>query len=141
MHIKNIDKKHGVAITVGLVLLGVSFYGGMIYGKRVSSQFGNRIGGQLSGTRGGMRGNFGGAVMGQVLSKDATSMTVKMQNGSTRLVLLGEKVQVTKGVVGSSADLVQGTEVSVFGSTNADGSVTAQTVQIRPAGSIAPARQ
>lgn len=141
---KNIDKKHGVAVVIGVVLLGASFYGGMVYSKQsLTSQFGNRAGGVMGGARtaGGMvRGNLGGAVSGQILTKDATSMTVKMQNGSTRLVLLGEKVQVSKGVVGSATDLTQGTEVSVFGAANADGSVTAQTVQIRLAGITAPNR-
>ncbi|MES2135069.1 MAG: hypothetical protein V4449_02425 [Patescibacteria group bacterium] len=132
------NKKIIVGIVV-VVLLAGSFYGGMVYGKSstpVRGQFGN---GQFSGNpagMGGMRAGMGGGLTaGEIISKDATSVTIKMQDGSTKIVLIGESTQVMKTSAGSADDLSVGTNVAVTGTTNSDGSITGQSVQIRPAGS------
>jgi hypothetical protein len=127
---------------IGAALLGASFYGGVAYGKsgtQTRGQFGDeqfmRMGnGQLQG--GGMRGGMGsGLTAGEVIAKDETSITVKMQDGSTQIVLIGASTEVLNTIVGSAADLVVGATVAVTGTTNSDGSVTGQSIQIRPAGS------
>lgn len=125
-----------------IVVSGGAFYGGMSYAKSQTptrGQFGNGqfIGnGQLPG--GGMRGGMnGGFTAGEIISKDETSITIKMQDGSTKIVLVGSSAQVMKSTTGSVDDLAIGIQVTVTGSANSDGSVTAQSVQIRPAGASA----
>ncbi len=127
-------KNIGVAVLVAVVFAGAGFYGGMSYAKAAGPMRGNTAfaGGQFAGRMGGAggRAGFGGAVAGQILSKDATSFTVKMQDGSTKIVLLSASTTVMKTSQGSVTDLTTGTNVVVTGSANADGSVTAQRVQL-----------
>lgn len=129
-----------IAGVVAVVLLGGSFYGGMVYGKSgtpARGQFGN---GQFPGNpagMGGMRTSMGGGLTaGEIISKDATSITIKMQDGSTKIVLVSDSTQIMKTSTGSSGDLSVGTTVTITGTANSDGSITGQSVQIRPAGSV-----
>jgi hypothetical protein len=126
---------------IGVVIIaGGAFYGGMVYGKSSvptrggSGQFvanANSIRG--AGARGGMNGGF---TIGEIISKDATSITVKMQDGSTKIAFVSTSTQVMKSSVGSLGDLSVGTNVTINGTANSDGSITAQSVQIRPVGSL-----
>src|SRR3989344_2798415 len=133
-----------VGVVGAVVIAGVAFYGGIVYGKSsapVRGQFANGqfIGGPKGAGGGtGMRGgaNGGGLTAGEIISKDATSITIKMQDGSTKIVLVSDSTQIMKTSAGSSGDLSVGTTVAVTGTANSDGSITGQSVQIRPAGSV-----
>jgi hypothetical protein len=59
-------------------------------------------------------------------------MTVKIADGSSKIVLLGASVTVSKTSDGSKDDLKTGAKVGVFGTDNSDGSVTAQNIQLNP---------
>ncbi|HVU75348.1 MAG TPA: hypothetical protein VHD38_00715, partial [Candidatus Paceibacterota bacterium] len=50
----------------------------------------------------------------------------------TRIVLINDATEVTKMAQGSTADLTVGTGVTITGTANSDGSLTATMVQIRP---------
>ena len=132
------------AIVAVIIVGGVSFYAGSVYGKSqvpaasARGQFGGP--GGIAGARTGARG-AGGFTTGQILSKDATSMTVQMSDGSTKIVLFSTSTQVMKTATGSVNDLSTGTDVVVTGTSNSDGSVTAQSVQVRPAGALGGAGQ
>jgi hypothetical protein len=121
----------GVAVASGL------FYGGIVYGKSRSSNRGQFANAQFAGMRmisGRGGGNDSGFVSGEIISKDVNGVTIKMLDGSTKIILIGEGVQVAKSTVGSVSDLVDGINISINGTPNSDGSITAQSVQIRPAG-------
>jgi hypothetical protein len=141
---KENNKKIGLGIA-GVVVLVAVFYGGMVYGKSqvpVRGQ-GNQAFGAANfagGARGG-RNIGGGFTVGQIISKDATSITVQAINGApgtagqgtgSKIVFLDSNTKITKSVDGTAADLATGTQVSVTGTPNSDGSINAQTVQIRP---------
>ena len=135
-------------LIVVAVLIGAgSFYGGMQYQKSqqptpqaqrgAGNGGGQRGAGGLGGVRGGMGGGF---ISGEVLSKDAQSITVKLRDGSSKIVFFASSTAVGKMDAGSIADVAQGTQVTITGTTNNDGSVTASNIQIRPEGMMQPPR-
>jgi hypothetical protein len=126
---------------VAVILIAGSFYGGMKYGEtRRVSIFANR-GGNFAATAGGAgeaRGGFagagrGGAFAGEIISQDSSGITVKAQDGSSKIVLIGGSATISKQAEGSISDLAVGKTVTVVGTSNSDGSITAQSVQLRPA--------
>jgi hypothetical protein len=136
------NKKQIVPIIIAAVVVGaLGFAGGVQYGKAVapqggSAQVGAAPGGQGTGRTGGMtrRGGAGsGFAGGQIISKNDTSITLQSPDGSSLIVFISTSTPVTKSVQGSLSDLTVGEQVSVTGSTNSDGSIVAQSVQVRPA--------
>ena len=126
---------------VAVVLIGAGFGGGYEFAKAQTpargqfaiaggtGQFAGRTG---AGARGGAAGGF---TAGQIISNSGTSISIQQQNGSSsEIVLLSPTTQILKSVSGAPSDLTQGTQVTVTGSANSDGSITATAVQIRPAG-------
>ena len=57
-------------------------------------------------------------------------LDVKMQDGSTKIVILSEQTSINKASEGSKEDLKTGEQVTAFGTENSDGSVTAQNISI-----------
>lgn len=120
---------------IAAVLIMVSFWSGMIYGKSKGTAPGGQFGAMTNGgTRGGFRNTNGGMVSGEVLNKDAESITVKDRSGGSRIIFLSDSSQILKSTTGSVSDLSVGEMVTAIGTPNADGSITAQSVQIRPTG-------
>lgn len=125
---------------IAVVIIGGSFYGGMVYGKSATPSRGQFTNGQFTANINGARGTGarvgmnGGFTAGEIISKDATSVTIKMQDGSTKIALIASSTQIMKSSTGSLGDLATGVNVNITGTSNSDGSITAQSVQIRPAG-------
>src|SRR3989344_9522812 len=100
MH-KNMNTKFVIAAIVGIaVIAGGSFWSGMTYakGNMPRGQFGN---GQLSGGtnfRGGSgnatRSVGGGFTAGEIISKYDSSITIKMQDDSTKIILVSDSTEV-----------------------------------------------
>ncbi len=137
-HKKFGSKEIASAAAVLIIACGVSFWGGMKYRTHTLTSmrgtFMQGMGGQ-GGTRAGVRGGMNGSfVTGDIIASDQTSITVKMRDGSSKIVLVPASASVLKSTAGSATDLVVGQSVTVTGTANADGSLNAQTVQIRPAG-------
>jgi len=134
------NKKIIIAVVITLVVAGgASFYGGMLYGKGASANLRadlNRQGaGFAVGTgqrSGGVQPNAGFSG-GEIIKKDNTSITVKLNNGSSQIILFSDSTKIMKSAEGSATDLTIGEQVTITGSKNQDGSLTAESIQIRPA--------
>lgn len=138
---KTHSPKHlAIIIAAAIVLSGGSFYAGMKYSQSESGARRAQFTGQFPqngaggmGQRTGMR-QGSGFVNGEIISKDATSVTVKDRSGGSKIVFLADSTEVTKSAGGTINDLAIGTSIIANGKTNADGSITATMVQIRPEG-------
>ena len=124
-----------LVILVAVVVGGLAFYAGTKY-KRGNTAGGlqarNSMGGTFnrSGRTPGMGGGFTG---GEVISKDDKSITVKGRDGSSKVVLFTANTPVMKMVAGTNTDIAVGQDITVTGTTNPDGSVSADSIQLRPA--------
>jgi len=121
-----------IVVIVSLVVGAGGFFAGMKYqqSKNPAGRFGN-----LQGARNGQFGQRAQGlrpVNGEIISSDDKSITVKLQDGSSKIVFLTDTTTFSKSEEGSKGDLKTGEKVAVFGTENSDGSVTAQNVQLNP---------
>ena len=148
------NKLIAIVIATAVVVGGGAFYGGMKYaqskvpqGRLSQADFQNlqnfspeerqqrlqELGANAGGFRGGQRGgNAGGFTTGEIISKDDKSVTVKLRDGGSKIVFLSDSTEITKSAAGTLSDLEVGKNISVNGTTNSDGSITAQLIQLRP---------
>jgi len=111
--------------------------------KSSTSQASARLGGANyaagqtgSGQRGarGANSSFGGA-SGKVLSKDSNSLTIQLSNGGSAIVFYSGTTRVSNNVDAQASDLAVGQTISARGTKGSDGTISASSIQIRPAGS------
>lgn len=122
-----------IVILVAVVMAGAGFFGGMQYQKAQRTTFSANGTANPQGRRFGMNGQNGGAaVRGSVLSSDANSITVKLADGSSKIVLLSGTTTITEATVAAKTAMQMGMQVMAIGTTNPDGSVTATTIQLNP---------
>jgi hypothetical protein len=128
---KENNKKIGL-VAGGIIILFVTFYAGVTYGKSKIPARG-AAGIQAFQNNGGIRSgrNGGGFIAGEVISKDDKSITIQLVGGGSKIIFLDANTKISKMVVSSSTDIAIGTQVSITGTVNADGSENAQAVQIR----------
>jgi hypothetical protein len=122
----------------GIIVLVAVFYGGMTYGgnnvraSMISRGQGLGAGARTRGIGGNAFGAAGGFTAGSIISKDDKSITVSLISGGSKIIFLDTNTKISKSATGSLTDLAVGTQVSVMGAANSDGSINATTVQIRP---------
>ena len=140
--------KKTLPIVIAVVIVGIiAFYGGMKYGSTTlqanAFQGGFRNASGTQGTQGsgtGVTQNFrrlaggqgGGGTIGQIISGDDKSITVKLPNGGSKIVFFSGTTKITKSADATVVDLASGVTVMANGTTNSDGSVTATSIQINP---------
>jgi hypothetical protein len=129
-------KKLLIIIIALVVIGGGAFYGGMKYGQnKISSQrasFQNLSPEQRQqfAQRAGRAGaNF---LSGEVISKDDKSLTLKLPDGSTKIVFFSGSTQISKTTEGTIDDIEIGKQIMVSGDRNSDGSYTAKIIQLSP---------
>lgn len=144
----NITLKKSTAIISAVIIVVVSLGAGILIAKyalpnQASTNFpsgrqgmygpgqGGQFGLNVRADRNGIAGAGGAMISGELLKKDAGSLSLKTRDGSSRLVLITSSTRATKMVDGSIDDLKVGEEVLVTGTTNSDNSLTAQMVQVR----------
>lgn len=130
---KNKNTMIVVAVVLIIVAAAGGFFGGMMYQKNQVPALGAAGRGNFAGRLGqsGQNAAFR-PVRGQVLNMDSNSLTVKLSDGSTKLVVLSSSTAFVQSTKAAVSDLKAGDTVNVVGTANSDGSVTAQDVQINP---------
>jgi hypothetical protein len=142
-------KKNNIVITVlvALLTLGGGFFAGMKYqqskrnaafsnfngspGQRMFVN-GNQNGNQNGDQGGRMMGNGFRPVDGEIISADDKGITVKLTDGSSKIIMISDTTSINNVQSATKSDLKVGAKVLVVGQTNTDGSVSAQNIQINP---------
>jgi hypothetical protein len=129
-------KKTILFLVILIIIGGGSFWGGIQYEKnKISSQkpsFQNLSSEQRQqfAQRAGRAGaNF---LSGEVINKDEKSLTLKLPDGSTKIVFFSGSTQISKAIEGKIDDIEIGKQIMVSGDQNSDGSYTAKTIQLSP---------
>lgn len=127
-----------------VIAASLGYYGNNFY---LQSQRNTRFG--MAGNRvingqnfnGAGRDNFGssqpqmmrnGIVAGEVTAKDDKSITVKLADGSSKIIILSSTTNYRISNDSKIDDVEVGKTVSVFGTTNSDGSTTATSIELNP---------
>lgn len=147
--------KYTNTIVVGMAIAAatIGFFGGTYYQKGQANKMGignfnfhergrnSQQGDGRSDARGmnnggnsngmlGMRG--GNMTSGEVTSMDDKSMTVKMSDGSSKIVLLSESTTYSMSESTTKDKVTVGSKVAVFGTSTNDGSLTASSIELNP---------
>ncbi len=139
-----------ITILVAIIFAGIGFFVGTKYQQsqltNQRSQFMDQFGGRnrndnkdstgrgLNGDGFGRMGGFrGGQIFGDIIDVDEKSVTVKLSDGSSKIILFSDTTSIRRGVDASVSDLKIGDKVVTFGNTNTDGSISAQNIEINPA--------
>ncbi len=131
------DKKIILIMLVIAVICGGVGYkiGGKISQVKRFAQFGQM--GQKDGQMPRLRQGFGGQVgqgrrhtEGEILSVDDKGVTVKLADGSSKIVLFSDKTTYALSTTADKSKVVVGQKVDIVGDLNTDGSVSAASVQL-----------
>lgn len=90
--------------------------------------------------RGGANNGSGDFLVGEIISKDDRNITVKMEDGGSKIIYFSDSTTIGKTSQGSTSDLIIGQQVMINGKSSSDGSLAAQNIQLRPADQIQSAR-
>ncbi len=141
------NKTITIAALAAIILGAIGFYSGMKYSEsKIPARRGNQLGmmngapGQFQNGAGGpagMRGQRNGEnamnfIAGEIISRDAQSITVKLRDGGSKIIFLSKTTEISKTTDGAIADLEVGKQITATGTAGTDGNVTAQMIQIRP---------
>lgn len=129
-----------IAIAVTALLVGTGgFFAGMQYQKTKRPSVGDfqamreqfRSGNlPSSGLGARFQQGQGRPVSGEIISKDEKSITVKLSDGSSRIIFVGDETKISESTPSAKDKLTEGLQVFVTGSENSDGSMTATSIQI-----------
>ncbi len=127
-------------VATAIVAASIGAFGGMSYQKNQNvSKFGpiSRQGmmqrGNPESVRGQGTGSRGpGMVIGEVTAKDDKSVTIKMMDGSSKIVILSATTSYRISSDAKVEDISAGKTVSIMGTTSPDGNMTATVIELNP---------
>ncbi len=133
----NIKNNQAVLAVSFIIIAGLSFFAGTKYQSRqllnLRGQFASGRNMDRVGNQPGNRNRFGGRqLVGEITGQDDKSVTIKLSDGSSKIIFLSQSTSFNQAVPASVSDLKLGTRIGVFGNENANGTLNAQSVQINP---------
>lgn len=124
-------------VLAGVAAVAIGLFGGILIGHSTASSSSS----QSAGTRGGFGGAAGGGAgggfaggagggftAGTIASIDGGTITLTLTDGSKVKVTTGTSTTVTKSAAGKVSDLATGEKVTVRGTKDSSGNVTATSV-------------
>lgn len=139
-------KQKQILILVLLVIVGLGcFFCGTKYQQRkMNSQFSQRVGLNSEGGQGIGRNNDANGtvvknrgqvqgfrqIIGEIISVDDKSITVKLTDGGSKIILIPDSTIINQSVTASKTDLKVGIKIAINGDINTDGSVTGKSINI-----------
>ncbi len=127
-----------ISIALVALIIGIAVGYFVPHGASAKPQAGTT--GRTSGSAAFARGSFargtaaGGMLAGTIVSVSGQEVTIKTPDGSSHIVLITPSTTVSKSVSGSVSDVTSGANVLISGTQNTDGSLSADLIQLRPAG-------
>ena len=83
-------------------------------------------------------GGAGRGTLGTLKSVNGNTLTLTTMQGSDVTVDVNDSTSIQKTIAGTISDLQQGESVTVMGTQDASGNITANVISIRPASQISP---
>jgi len=106
-----------VILITAIIVGGGAFYGGMKYGQ--NKNFTRQPSSNLQNTyfQNRQPQQFGaadrGVIVGDILSKDDKSITVKLRDGGSKIILFSDSIEIVKSVNGTINDLEIGKAIMI----------------------------
>lgn len=120
-------------IVIAVLTTGVGFFAGTKYQQSKRQSLGRQFAdGQMQKNGQARAGSGFRPVNGEIISTDEKSITVKLADGSSKIVLFSDTTEINKAESVGKEGLKVGEKVAAFGTENSDGSVTAQSIQLNP---------
>ncbi len=133
-----------IILCVLFLLVGAGcFFAGLKYGQRNNQQNfsgnffkGSNINQQAAGGN-EMRRRLSqpnNIVVGEIIKKEEGSLVIKLKDGGSKIILFSQDVPIMRMASSTVDQLQSGVNIMVTGTQNEDGSFSAESIQIRPAG-------
>lgn len=139
-------------IIVSLIALIIGFFGGFLYQKSKMPSFpggdmkngqfqmagnsdnrsGNRPSSGNTGNQQGQR-SFAKETIGEITSIDDSSITIKTPDGGSKIIMISDSTTVNQATKVDKTNLKVGSQVSISGDQNTDGTVTGKIINLNSA--------
>jgi len=134
-----------LSLGITLVALGIGFGLGILFQKNQKPNFRNtnsqlQMGDRASGNRGagnkqvvqngGQIGQGQNHASGEITKIDDSSITIKTQNGGSKLILISNSTAYKQLTDSDKSKLKVGSQITIEGETSTDGSITGKTISI-----------
>ena len=130
------NKKNSIIILLAVVIFGaLMFWGGTKWeAKKLTAQFANQKTAALAQRPQNPNQNQTrpDIAAGEITAVGSADFTIKTNDGSTKKVLFSDSTTERQMTVTKVSGLQVGQQVSVLGKNNADGTLAAQNIIIRP---------
>lgn len=124
-------------IIVSLICLAIGFVSGFLIGKNQKPSFNKKGFGNQMSMMNGQKGQVRGVqtsnlrqTIGEIIKTDDSSITVKTPDGGSKIILISDSTVINKAAQVSKTDLAVGSNISITGDSNTDGSVTGKIINI-----------